>query len=194
MLWVACTPTLPFGFDGGWSRGYAQLGVPFRGLRRGCVLSIGCFSLVGAWVLCLRVWLEVPSQRQWWLLVCGAGGDAGCGAGLSGAPGAPFWRVGALSWCRCTWVCAVLGGCLRGDAGCCVLCFLFCAFVPLLIVCMLCSSYLCSGFFSPTPDTYSSLCLVLHCTAPLDVSKSLTRMAKQHHHDSLSQRLSLIHI
>ena len=35
------------------------------------------------------------------------------------------WRVGASSWCRCTWVCAVLGGCRRGVAGCCVLCFLF---------------------------------------------------------------------
>ena len=72
--------SLEFGFGGGWSRG-AQLGVPFGGLRRSCVLSSGCFSLVGAWVLCLGVWFEVPSQHQWWLLVCGAGGDAGCGAG-----------------------------------------------------------------------------------------------------------------
>ena len=89
-------------------------------------------------------------------------------------------NVGALSWCRCTWVCAVLGGCRRGDAGCCVLCILFYACVPLRTVCMLCSSYLCSGFFSATPDTYSALCLVLHCAAPLDVSKSLTRVAQQH--------------
>ena len=137
-------------------------------------------------MLCLGVCFGVPSQHQWWLLVCCAGGDAGCGAGLVGAPGAPLWRVG-LSWCRCTWVCAVLGGCRWGDAGCCLLCFLFCAWVPLLTVCMLCNSYLCSGFFSATPDAYSALCLVLHCTAPLDVSKSLTRMAQQHHHDSISQ-------
>ena len=49
---------------------------------------------------------------------------------------------------------------------------------------MLCSSYLCSGFFSATPDAYSALCLVLHCTAPLDVRELLTRMArssKSHH-------------
>ena len=45
---------------------------------------------------------------------------------------------------------------------------------------MLCSSYLFLGFFCATPDAYSALCLVLHCTAPLDVSKSLTRMAQQH--------------
>ena len=69
----------------------------------------------------------MSSQLQWWLLVCGAGGDAGCDAGLVGAPGAPLWCVGTSSWCRCTWVCAVLGGCRRGVAGCCVLCFLFCA-------------------------------------------------------------------
>ena len=41
---------------------------------------------------------------------------------------APLWHVDALSWCRRTWVCAVLGGCRRGGAGCCVLCFLFCAY------------------------------------------------------------------
>ena len=101
-------------------------------------------------------------------MVCGASGDAG------GAPGAPLWRVGALSWFRCTWVCAVLGGCWRGDAGCCVLCFLFFACVPLLTVCMLCGSYLCSGFFRAAPGAYSALCLVLRCTAPLDVSESHT--------------------
>ena len=39
---------------------------------------------------------------------------------------------------------------------------------------MLCSSYLYSGFFRATPDASSALCLVLHCTAPLDVSKSPT--------------------
>ena len=107
----------------------------------------------------------------------------------NGAPGAPLWRVGASSWYRCTWVCAVLGGCWQGVAGCCVLCFLFCACAPLLTVCMLCSSYLCSGFFSATPDTYIALCLVLHCAAPLDVSKSLNRMA-QHHRENLSQHTS----
>ena len=74
----------------------------------------------------------------------------------------------------CAWVCTVLGGCRWGVAGCCVLCFLFCACVPLLTVRMLCSSYLCSGFYCATPDAYSALCLVLHCAAPLDVSKSLT--------------------
>ena len=41
-----------------------------------------------------------------------------------------------------------------------------------LTVCMLCSSYLCSGFFSATPDAYGALCLVLRCIAPLDVSES----------------------
>ena len=92
-----------------------------------------------------------------------------------------------LSWCRCTWVCAVLGGCRRGDTGCCVLCLLFCACVSLLAVCMLYSSYLCTGFFSATPVAYSALCLVLHCTAPLDVSKSLIRVAQQHHHENLFQ-------
>ena len=139
-------------------------------------------SLVGAWVLCLGVWFGVPSQHQWWLLECGAGGDARCSTGLVGAPGVPLWRVGALSCCRCTWVCAVLGGCRRGVAGCCVLCFLFCACVPLLTVCMLCGSYLCSSFFSATPDACSALCLVLHCTALLDVSKSHNIVAKYRDH------------
>ena len=55
------------------------------------------------------------------------------------------------------------GGCRLGVAGCCVLCFLFWACVPQLTVCMLCSSYLCSGFFGANPDAYSALCLVLHC-------------------------------
>ena len=77
-----------------------------------------------------------------------------------------------------------------GVAGCCVLCFLFCACVPVLTVCMLHISYLCSGFFSSTPDAYSALCLVLHCAAPLDVSTSLTRIAQQHHHESLFQQTS----
>ena len=86
-----------------------------------------------------------------------------------------------------------MGVCCAGGvpAGCCrllcVVCFLFCACVPLLTVWMLCSSYLYSGFFCATPDAYSALCLALHCTAPLDVSKSLTRMARQHHHENLSQ-------
>ena len=92
-----------------------------------------------------------------------------------------FMTRKGLSWCRCTWACAVLGGCRLGVAGCCVLCFLFWACVPLLTVCMLCSSCLCSGFFSAPPDAYSALCLVLHCTAPLDVSHSLIRMAQPQH-------------
>ena len=33
---------------------------------------------------------------------------------------------------------------------------------------------------SATPDACSALCLVLHCTAQLDVSSPLTRMARQH--------------
>ena len=59
---------------------------------------------------------------------------------------------------RCRWLCVV---------------FPVWACVSLLTVCMLCSSSLCSGFFSATPDAYSALCLVLHCAAPLDVSESL---------------------
>ena len=47
--------------------------------------------------------------------------------------------------------------------------------VPLLTVCMLFSSCLCSGFFGATPDAYGALCLVLHCAAPLDERKSLIR-------------------
>ena len=73
---------------------------------------------------------------------------------------------------------AHVGVCCAGGlpAGRCrLLCFLFHALVPLLTVCMLCSSFLCSGFLSATPDAYSALCLVLHCTAPLDVSKSQSR-------------------
>ena len=105
------------------------------------------------------------SQHRWGLLVCDAGGDAGCDAGLVGAPGAPLRHVGASYWCRCKWVCAVLGGCQRSFAGCCVLCFLFCACVPLLTACMLCSSYLYSCFSCATPHAYSAFCLVIHCTA-----------------------------
>ena len=41
---------------------------------------------------------------------------------------------------------------------------------------------LCSGFLYATPDAYSALSLVLHCTAPHNVSEPLTRMAQQHHH------------
>lgn len=33
---------------------------------------------------------------------CGAAGDAGCGVGFLGAPGAPLWRVGACYRCQCT--------------------------------------------------------------------------------------------
>ena len=157
-------------------RGCAQLGVPLGGPGSGWVLSSGCFSPVGVWVLRLGVWFGVHSQYPWWLLVCGAGGDAGCDAGCDagsgGASGAPLCRVGAIFWCRCTWVCAVLGACRRGVAGCYVLCFLVCACLPMLTVCMLCSSYLNSGLFCALPDADSALCLVLHCTAPLDVSKS----------------------
>ena len=69
-----------------------------------------------------------------------------------------------------------------GVAGCCVGCLLFCTCVLLLTDCMPYSSYLCSGFFCATLDAYSGLCLVIHCTAPLDVNKSLTRMVQQHHH------------
>ena len=90
-------------------------------------LSRGCFSPDGDWVLCLGVWFGVSSQHQWWLLVCGVGGDVGCGAGMVGAPGAPLWHVGASFWYLCALVCAVLGGCRRGVTGCFVLCFLFCA-------------------------------------------------------------------
>ena len=114
------------------------------------------------------------SQHQWWLPVCGASGDACCDAGSVGAPGAPLWRVGAFSCSQYTWVCAVLGGCRQSGAGCCVLCFLFCACVPLLTVWMLCSSYLSSGLVCATPAAYSASCLVLRCTAPLDVSGSHT--------------------
>ena len=64
------------------------------------------------------------------------------------------------------------GGMPGGVASCCVLCFLCCTCVPLLTVCMLCSFYLYSGLFCATPDACTALCLVLHCTAPLDVSKS----------------------
>ena len=130
------------------------------------------FSTVGCAAWGAGEWLGVVQQvllARWRL---GARGDAGCDAGSVGAPGAPLWCFGAFYRCRRTWVCAVLGGCRRGIAGCCVLCFLFCTCVPLLTVCMLCRSYLSSGFFCATPDAYSVLCLVLHCAAPLDVSQS----------------------
>ena len=51
--------------------------------------------LLVRWVLRLGVLFGVHSRCQWWLLVCGTGGDAGCGAGSVGAPGAPLGRVGA---------------------------------------------------------------------------------------------------
>ena len=57
----AGTPTLPGASGGGWSRGCAHLGVPFGGPGRGWVLSGGCFSSVGAWVLCLGAWFGAPS-------------------------------------------------------------------------------------------------------------------------------------
>ena len=36
---------------------------------------------------------SLTHSNQWWLLVCGAGGDAGCDAGLVGAPGVPFFSA-----------------------------------------------------------------------------------------------------
>ena len=64
-----------------------------------------------------------------------------------------------------------------GAGGCCVLCFLFCACVQLLSVCMLCSCYVCCGFSCAPPDASSALCPVLHCTARLDVRHPLTVIA-----------------
>ena len=46
ILGSACTPTLPYGSGGGWSRGSAQLGVLLGEPGRGWVLSSGCFSPV----------------------------------------------------------------------------------------------------------------------------------------------------
>ena len=62
VMGYAGTPTLPCASGCGWSRGCAQLGVPFGGPGRGWVLSGGRFSSVGAWVLCLGVWFGVPSS------------------------------------------------------------------------------------------------------------------------------------
>ena len=95
----------------------------------GWVLSSGCFSPPGIWLLRLGVWCGVHSQHQSWLLMCGAGGDAGCDAGLVGALDAPLWRVGALSWCRCTWVWCCAGGLPAGR------CRLFCIVFPVLCMC-----------------------------------------------------------
>ena len=71
------------------------MGVPLGGPGSGWVLSSGCFSSLGIWVLRLGVLFGVHSRCQWWLRVCGAGGDAGCGAVSVGAPGAPLGRIGA---------------------------------------------------------------------------------------------------
>ena len=61
-----------------------------------------------------------------------------------------------------------------------VCCYSQCAFFV--------AATLCCGCLCATSDASSALCLVLFCTtAPLDVSNPLNRMAKQHHHENLSQ-------
>ena len=84
-----------------------------------------------------------------------------------------------------------MGVCCAGGApaGRCQLC------VVLPVLCMCAATYSVHALYfllvfrliCATLDACSALCLVLHCTAPLDVSESLTRMAQQHHHDNLSQ-------
>lgn len=65
-----------------------------------------------------------------------------------------------------------VGVCFAGGVPawrCRLLCFVF----PVLCMCaatcsLLCSCYLCSGFFCAAPDTCCDLCLVLRCTDQLD--------------------------
>ena len=134
--------------------------------------------------------------------MCGAGGDASCDAGLDGAPGALKLSIGTGAH-----------GCVlcSGDAGgvlpvvvCCVSCFVHacrylqcaCSVVPSFVQVVFCAT-------SDPLDVSKSrckqisascaLCLMLHCTAPLDVSKSLTQIAQQYHHENLSQHTSQCH-
>ena len=78
------------------------------------------------------------------------------------------------------WVCAVLGGFRQGVAGCCVLCFLFCDYVVLLTLCILCSCYFVLLLMPLV--LYAPCCIVL-----LDVSSPPTRMVQLHHHENPSQ-------
>ena len=64
---------------------------------------------------------------------------AGCVVWISMPVAVPPWRVDVSCRCRCTRVCALLGGCWQGVAGCHVMCLLCCACVLLLTLCILCS-------------------------------------------------------
>ena len=83
--------------------------VPRTGLT---ALHLEGFRVVGhcAWRFCTELGPVFLGHKGCWP-VCGAGRDAGRGASLLGARGAPLWRIEACCRCRCAWVCSVLGGC-----------------------------------------------------------------------------------
>ena len=118
------------------------------------------------------VWVHY--RCQWWLLVCGAGRRCRLQCPLDRCT-----RRALMARRSLLLVPVHVGVCCAGGkpAGRCRLMgvvFLVCACVPLLTVYLLCSSCLCSGFFCATPDAYSALCLLLHCTAPLDVCNTIS--------------------
>ena len=96
-------------------------------------------------------------------------------SGLAVGAGA---RCCVLSW----------GGAGGVVAGCVALCFLRCECVLLLPVRIRVTATSCPGCVCSTSDASGALCLVLHCTAPVDVSVPLTRMAQHHHQGNLSLR------
>ena len=138
---ATCTPTLPYGSGGGWSRGSAQLGVPLGG--PGEWLGVVRRVLLARWRLGASfrgvVWGALTVS------VVAAGVRCGrrcrCDAGSLGASGVQLWRVGALfSSSRGSrgftllvpvhMGCAVLGGCRL--AGC---YRLLCVVFPVLCMC-----------------------------------------------------------
>ena len=133
------------------------------------MFSSVCFSPVGVWVLRLGVGFGVHAAS-----VVAAGMRCGCQCRLRYRLG---WCTRRALMARRAFIDAGAHGCVLccgGDGGAfpVVVCCVSCTCVPLLtVVCVLCSSYLYSGCFCATPDAYSALCLVLHCSALLDVSK-----------------------
>ena len=81
-------------------------------------------------------------------------------------------------------MCAVLGGAggTLSVVVCCASCFVHVCRCLQFACCVLPTCVPASLLLLMTA-IYGALCLVLHYAAPLDVSKSLTRMAQQHHHE-----------
>ena len=132
VMGYAGAPTLPCASGGGWSRGCAQLGVPFGGPGRGWVVSGGCFSSVGAWVLCLGVWFGGPRRIR---------GGCWCAVRAAMPVAMPAWLVHPAR------LYGASGIRLGAGAHGCVLCWgVAGGALPVVVCCGSCFVHVCSSF------------------------------------------------